>query len=170
MPRRYHRTSVGEGERFEVPLAQFPEGAGPALCIRARAGRWTRLGPSASARVPLDADGGGACAFGMTGGLAVVWAHLPAGEAGVGFVHHAPSGVVDPLLCSRALRELGCDLRDPNSRRRLFVVVASRQLVTPEDERRLLHVGILPENLFCYSACLLPEFGLSATGAAGELR
>jgi hypothetical protein len=166
MARRYVRTVVETMQRVHVPLLEFPTGEGPPFYVITKEGHWSRLGLDQGALVPFGVEGGGALAWGMTGSRVFVWIRHGVADHGLAYCHHAGLGPANPLAALEALWALECP--DPASRSELYVVIASRQVVSDADETFVRSHGVRPERIFTYSGCFSTQFGVSANGCVGE--
>lgn len=169
MSRRYTcDTSVME-ERRGVVITDFPSGYGPSLALLVRDGRWRRLGIGEMAVV--DAAAGGAFAYGLgPRSVAIIWATLQSDGSWLACCQHAAHGSLDILAHQRALQAVRCTLTDMDSRRSLFMILASSEVVPASWERSLLMGGVLGDQLFTYSNARTPLFGINAAGCVGEPR
>jgi hypothetical protein len=169
MPRRYICDPDVMEERRSVPVADFPSGSGPALAVPSFNGSWRRLGTGEIAVVgPGD---GGAFAFGLgPRDLAVIWAMVQPDGSWRACCQHVGAPFLDASAHQRALQAVRCTLTDMDSRRRLFMVLASSGVVSESSERSFIMGGVLAEQLFTYSRSRTPLFGIDAAGCVGEPR
>lgn len=171
MPRRYTRDPDEFAERFDLAVSEFPAGRGPALSLSTKYGAWQRLGPGQETVVDLGLEeGGGAYAWGMTGGTAVVWIHFAAAGSARAYAYHCPPGPMNPMVHSRALATIGCNPNDAHERQGLFVILAAATTVTDQQEAFFLNHGVIGDHLFTYGNCRIPAFGVSTSGCVGEPR
>jgi hypothetical protein len=150
---------------MNVHVRSFPSGEGPPIMLQISDMTWPRLGPGQEALVGGENGHVGALAFGLGEGLAIIWAFLMPRRPFVALCYHAGSKVTIPFMHQRALQRLGVRPRDFQH---LYVVLASQRDIDEAEAKFFLDRGIRSDRVILYSASLLAQFGVSASGCVGE--
>ena len=150
-----------------MSVTDFPEGEGPPRFLYCHRGEWARLGQGLGRLVTFSREEGGAFAFGLATGRAIIWAYAPPTGPGAAYCYHAAPGPLDPAVEAKAFAAIGCA---PSDFGHLFVVIASSREVSEAEELASLTTGVPRHNLCVYSQCFVPQFGVSAAGLVCEAR
>lgn len=165
MLRRYRRVPGSPSARQNVPLWELPVGEGPSVLLMIGGMSWPRLGPGMGALVGGQRGVAGALAFGLSRDLAVIWAVRAPSDSFSAYLYHATPGPIPSPLHSRALGVLGLDARAARS---VYVLLASQREISDAEGEIFLKLGVNRERLLLYSGAIIPQFGVSSRGWAGE--